>query len=190
MNDVDTSEYKKMSAFVSVFAAFTTIIIVKCKYSIPNFLVICYLVVYRQNSFQALVNRFKRVSKRQYILVKENNWFDLVGESANPAKSEYQANIDEIRYLKKKFFKVSEIHVKCLGKSSSCSVKHVCNVLSWVRNQQNLPKSLLYLALLDYRDLVSSCLSFCCFIRDLGEGSKHVDGRPDSWSVHGAPKSR
>ena len=47
------------------------------------------MVVYRQNSFQALVSRYKRVSKRQYILVKENITEDLVGESANPAKSEY-----------------------------------------------------------------------------------------------------
>ena len=73
------------------------------------------MVVYRQNSFQALVSRYKRVSKRQYILVKENITEDLVGESANPAKSEYQANIDEIHLLKKEFFKVCVLPYNYLG---------------------------------------------------------------------------
>lgn len=69
--------------------------------------------MYRQRHFQILVDRYKYVSKRQHILVKENLTEDLVGQNANQAKSEYQANIDEIRHLKKEFFKVKRKLIIC-----------------------------------------------------------------------------
>ena len=117
--DLDKLEEKRFSAFIAVFAACSTIIVVKCKLlptvayffldknKLTLIVVISYFLIYRQYKFQFLAQKYRAISKRQYVLVKENVTENLIGEEANPAKSEYQANIDEIRLLKKEFFKVS-----------------------------------------------------------------------------------
>jgi len=108
--------------------------------------------------------------------VKENITEDLVGVSANPAKSEYQANIDEIRFLKKEFFKVGVLTFNYLGQSSRRGVKYVCDVLSWLRDQQNLPEPLLQPAIPHHRNPMLPCIFIRRFVRYLGEGGEHLDG--------------
>jgi hypothetical protein len=82
----------------------------------------------------------------QCTLIKLNSSETLQGKEASVAKSEYQANYDELRQLKKDLFRVSLIST-CGGKTnarnldqSSCSLsQYIVDADRWVLPEDGVP---------------------------------------------------
>jgi hypothetical protein len=63
--------------------------------------------IYRQTNFKYILNRYSQVCKAQNSLIKITPKKELTGKLQTASKSEFQANISEIKALKGELLKVS-----------------------------------------------------------------------------------
>mgnify|MGYP007058555111 CR=1 FL=1 len=72
-------------------------------------LVVSHLLVYRTNEYKKVAQSYHSLINRQRELVKLTPRDELFGREANPAKTEFQANMSRAVLLKKSVFRVSKL---------------------------------------------------------------------------------